>query len=74
MPKFYSSDQIIKVLWKKGFVYISQKGSHTKFRKSGEITLTVIVPANRKEIPFGTFKSILRQANLVESDFKRKRR
>ena len=72
MPKLYSSNYIIKVLWNKGFVYISQKGSHIKFRKSGKITLTVIVPANRKEIPFGTFKSILRQANLIESDFKKR--
>ena len=72
MPKLYSSNRIIKVLWNKGFIYISQKGSHMKFRKSGEVILTVIVPANRKEIPFGTFKSILRQANLIESDFKKK--
>lgn len=69
MPKLYSSDKIIKVLQKKGFVYISQKGSHVKFRKTGSPTLTVIVPAGRKEIPFGTFKSILRQANLGEDDF-----
>lgn len=70
MPKLYSSTKIIKVLQKKGFVYISQKGSHTKFRKTGSPTLTVIVPAGRKEIPFGTFRSILRQADLGEEDFK----
>jgi len=52
--------------------YISQKGSHIKFRKSGSPTLTVIVPADRKEVPFGTFRSILRQANLTEDNFKQK--
>ena len=72
MPKFYSSSQIIKVLQSKGFVYVSQKGSHVKFRKSSQPVLTVIIPANRKEIPLGTFKSILRQANLTADDFKRK--
>ena len=72
MPKLYSSSKIIKVLQKKGFVYISQKGSHVKFRKTGTPTLTVIVPAGKKEIPFGTFKSILRQANLIEKDFRKK--
>lgn len=72
MPKLYSSSEIIKVLYKKGFVCISQKGSHTKFRKTGNPTLTVIVPADKKEIPFGTFKSILRQANLTEDNFKQK--
>ncbi len=72
MPKLYSSTEIIKVLQKKGFVYISQKGSHVKFRKFGKKILTVIVPANKKEIPYGTFKSILHQAQLTEEDFKKK--
>ncbi len=72
MPKLYSSSHIIKVLQSKGFIYISQRGSHVKFRKSIKLTSTVIVPANRKEIPYGTFRSILRQSNLVEDDFKKK--
>lgn len=72
MPKLYLSSEIIKVLQKKGFVYISQKGSHAKFRKTGSPTLTVIVPAGRKEIPLGTFRSILRQANLGEDNFRQK--
>lgn len=72
MPKLYSSSVIIKVLQKKGFIYISQKGSHVKFRKAGSPVLTVIVPAGKKEIPFGTFKSIMRQADLTEGDFKKK--
>ncbi len=71
MSKLYSSNLIIKVLQKRGFVFISQKGSHAKFRKSENPTLTVIIPADRKEIPFGTFKSILRQANLSEDDFRK---
>jgi predicted RNA binding protein YcfA (HicA-like mRNA interferase family) len=72
MPRLYSSSEIIKVLQKRGFVYISQKGSHAKFRKIGNPTLTVIVPAGKKEIPFGTFKSILRQASLTQDDFGKK--
>lgn len=70
MPKLYSSSYIIKALQKKGFVFISQKGSHAKFRKEESPVLTVIIPINHKEIPFGTFKSILRQASLTEADFK----
>ena len=69
MPKLYSSKHIIKVLEKHKFVYVSQKGSHIKYRKHGRPTLTVIVPANRREIPFGTFRSILRQSQLQEIDF-----
>jgi len=70
MPKLFSSTHIITVLQKNGFVFVSQKGSHVKYRKTTEEkTLTVIVPANKKEIPQGTFRSILRQAQLQTSDF-----
>lgn len=69
MPKLYSSKEILYVLSRSGFIFISQKGSHVKLRKSGSPRLTVIVPADRKEIPVGTFRSILRQSGLQESDF-----
>lgn len=70
MPKLYSSDYIIKILKSKGFNFVSQKGSHIKLRKTGQPTLTVIVPADRKETPIGTYRSILKQAELTEADFK----
>jgi predicted RNA binding protein YcfA (HicA-like mRNA interferase family) len=69
MPKLYSSDYILKVLYSHGFVFISQKGSHIKLRKEGNPTLTVIIPAERKVIPVGTFRSICRQSNLQPEDF-----
>jgi predicted RNA binding protein YcfA (HicA-like mRNA interferase family) len=69
MPRLHSSKTIIKTLEKKGFVIVSQKGSHIKMRKKGKPTLTTIVPVERKQIPIGTFKSILRQSNLIEKDF-----
>ncbi len=71
MPKLYSSDEIVKTLQRKGFIYVSQKGSHAKFRKCGKRILNVIVPMAKKEIPFGTFKSILRQSNLLKDDFRK---
>jgi len=71
MPKLYSSYHIAKVLQKKGFLYVSQKGSHVKFRKYLKNNVsTVILPANKKEIPYGTFRSVLRQSKLKEDDFK----
>lgn len=66
MPKLYSSREIIAVLQKHGFRYVSQRGSHVKFRSRNR---SVIVPANREEIPRGTFRSILRQSQLAEKDF-----
>ena len=70
MPKLPSSRQIEKALLKQGFYFISQKGNHAKYRKDDGHIFTVIVPANRKEIPIGTFRSICRQAGLTEDDFK----
>jgi predicted RNA binding protein YcfA (HicA-like mRNA interferase family) len=70
MPKLHSSDYIVKVLLRLGFQFVSQKGRHAKFRKEGSPVLTAIVPMSKKEIPFGTFRSILRQANLNIEDFK----
>lgn len=72
MPKLYSSQQITKALEREGFVFVSQRGSHIKYRKTdSDVIFTVIVPAGRKEIPRGTFRSILRQSGLDESAFVR---
>ncbi|MBV9986151.1 MAG: type II toxin-antitoxin system HicA family toxin [Chitinophagaceae bacterium] len=71
MPKLYSSDEIIKILLDNDFLFVSQKGSHTKYRKEGNPVLTVIVPADRKQIPIGTFNSILRQSGLTRADFEK---
>jgi predicted RNA binding protein YcfA (HicA-like mRNA interferase family) len=70
MPKLHSSNRIITILQENGFSYVSQKGSHVKFRRvKGKNTRTVIVPASRTEIPHGTFHSILRQSGLTKADF-----
>lgn len=69
MPRLYSSKLIERVLLRNGFFFISQKGSHAKYRKTGKATLTVILPAGKKEIPVGTFRSILRQSKLEVTDF-----
>lgn len=72
MPKPYSVRLVIQVLESKGFVFYSQRGSHAKYRKrmAGK-TLVVIVPIYNREIPYGTFRSILRQSQLKESDFQK---
>lgn len=70
MPKLHSSKQILSFLHKNGFFIVGQRGSHIKLRKDGQKILTVILPANRKEIPAGTFASILRQAGISKDDFK----
>ncbi|MCD6585916.1 MAG: type II toxin-antitoxin system HicA family toxin [Desulfobacteraceae bacterium] len=67
MPKLPSSKEIIRVLKRNGFSFVSQKGSHKKFKKEKRI---VIVPDPKKEIPMGTFSSILRQSGINKEEFK----
>lgn len=69
MPKLFSATETLKAFRKAGFVVVSQKGSHIKFRgiRGGKLQ-TVIIP-NNKEIPRGTFSSILKQADMSQQDF-----
>jgi predicted RNA binding protein YcfA (HicA-like mRNA interferase family) len=65
MPKRLGSGEVIRVLEQHGFVFVSQKGSHVKYRNAtGRIT---IVPHPRKELPIGTTRSIIRQAGCPVS-------
>jgi predicted RNA binding protein YcfA (HicA-like mRNA interferase family) len=66
MSKLPSSKQIIKTLTRNGFIFVSQRGSHAKFKKGNRI---VIVPSPKREIPLGTFRSIVRQSGLTVEDF-----
>jgi predicted RNA binding protein YcfA (HicA-like mRNA interferase family) len=68
MPKPIETKRVVRILQEKGFFFVSQKGSHAKFRKNN---LVVIVPLHGKEIPYGTFRSILRQSKLEENDFRK---
>lgn len=66
---FVSSDKVLKILNKRGFSIIRQRGSHISLhKKENNSTLLVVVP-RRKEIKKGTLLSILRQAKISKSDF-----
>ncbi len=69
MPKPVLLSLILKVLKDKGFFFVRQKGSHARFRKIGNPTRNVTIKMSYKEIPFGTFRSILLQSGLKEEDF-----
>ncbi|MDX2227940.1 MAG: type II toxin-antitoxin system HicA family toxin [Verrucomicrobiae bacterium] len=64
MPRMLSSREVIRILLEHGFVLVSQKGSHQKYRH--QTGRTVIVPHPRKDIPRGTMRSIIRQSGLEE--------
>lgn len=64
--------EIIAVLNKFGFSFVSQKGSHIKMRKlsNDQLTRTVIVP-NHYEVSKGTLQAILEQAGISIEEFLR---
>lgn len=67
MPKRLGSTDVIRVLQQHGFAFVSQKGSHAKYRSpAGRIA---IVPHPKKELPIGTTRSIIRQSGLTPQDF-----
>lgn len=69
MPKLYSGKEVAKSLERAGFVHVSTKGSHMKFRGvRNSKMLTVIVPYH-KELAMGTFSSVLSQAEMTRDEF-----
>ena len=56
------SGRIIRKLKDDGFVLVSVKGSHHKFRKGDK---TVIVPDPRKDLPVNTARNIAKQAGWL---------
>ena len=58
-------NDVIRTLEKFGFSYVSQRGSHVKYRCN---ELTVIIPKH-SEVAKGTLKSILSMANIALDDF-----
>jgi predicted RNA binding protein YcfA (HicA-like mRNA interferase family) len=67
MPRRLSSTETIKVLSEQQFYFVSQHGSHAKFKHAdGRM---VIVPHPKKELPMGTLRSVIRQSGLDRSLF-----
>ena len=67
MPKPIKLTLVLRGLKKNGFEPVAQKGSHKKFTDGERV---VIVKVTKKEIPQGTFNSILGQSGLQASDFR----
>jgi predicted RNA binding protein YcfA (HicA-like mRNA interferase family) len=72
MPKPVLLSVILKVLKDRDFFFIRQKRSHARFTKTGRPTRHVTLKMTDKEVPYGTFRSILFQSGLKEEDFFRK--
>lgn len=58
-----TSQEMIRLLKKNGFIVISQNGSHIKL-KNHSTEKTVIVPYHSKDLKKGLEQAILKQAGL----------
>jgi predicted RNA binding protein YcfA (HicA-like mRNA interferase family) len=65
-----SAKELIKVLQKLGFVFVSQKGSHIKLRKEKPIRKNIIIP-NHKVIRPGTLNNILKRAEINQKELEK---
>ncbi len=69
----YSSDEIIKALQRGGFeIARKSKSGHLSLRRpkqKGKGSDVTVVPMGKREIPRGTFRSILRLANVEVDEF-----
>ena len=72
MPRRYSSREVLKALTNLGFEKKRKTpGSHQTLvcAEGDETPRTVTVVLDKKQIPVGTFKSILRQAGITQEEF-----
>ncbi len=63
------SRQVISALFKGGFYLHHQTGSHARLIHEIRPELKVTVPVHSKDIPKGTLKRILKQADLTVEEF-----
>jgi predicted RNA binding protein YcfA (HicA-like mRNA interferase family) len=69
MPKLpaVKSTEMVRTLERAGFVPVRHRGSHLRLRKGN---LAVTVPIHSGDLPAIVVRSILRQAQLTEEEFK----
>ncbi len=71
MPKTYSGQKIIKALIRAGFYIVSTKGSHVKLRGIRFRKLQTVIVPKHKEVAYGTFQSILKQAAMEYEELRK---
>ncbi|MEA5618919.1 type II toxin-antitoxin system HicA family toxin [Cronbergia sp. UHCC 0137] len=64
--KAISGKKLSEILLKKGWQLIRVKGSHHRYSKDN-ISISIPIHANQ-DLKIGLLKSLMKQANLTESD------
>lgn len=64
-----NGSKLIRVLEKLGFVIKRQKGSHVQLFREGDGKRITVPLHGSKEIPIGTLKAILKDADINPGEF-----
>ncbi|WP_204105241.1 MULTISPECIES: type II toxin-antitoxin system HicA family toxin [Spirulina sp. CCY15215] len=66
--KSISGKKLCKILEKSGWILTRIKGSHHIYTREDISTIIVIPVHGNKDLPIGTLKGILKDADLTEDD------
>ena len=66
-----SGKKLVKILNKKGFVIVGQKGSHIRMKKKTTEKMFITIVPMHSILDKGTLKAILNQTGLDKSDLKK---
>ncbi|MGH2459863.1 MAG: type II toxin-antitoxin system HicA family toxin [Chloroflexota bacterium] len=66
-----SGKQVVQALLHAGFHLSHVRGSHRYLRKSDDPAFVVVPVHGSRDLPVGTLRSIIRQANLTVEEFTR---
>lgn len=70
IPRLKASE-VIDIIQHHGFVFITQRGSHQKWRNH-ESGKQVIIPIHKsKDLPLGTLKSIIDGSGIPADEFRK---
>ena len=69
MPVRLTAKEVITVLQRHGFICVSQKGSHKKFKNRTTGAVTIVPFHSGKLLPIGTLDSIIRAAGIDKGEF-----
>lgn len=70
MPKIYTPKQVLTKFKKLGFIEDRQSGSH-KILYHPETQARAVIPFHVKELPKGTFSSILKESKITRDEFEK---
>lgn len=69
LPRLKASE-VVSILQRHGFILVSQRGSHQKWRHP-DTGKQVIVPHHKgKQLPLGTLRSIIEGSGISENEFR----